>query len=57
LIGFCIKLGVGTLILFSQEEKTAIAKEEKFVLRNWSVDTLIFKTGFLNRFRLLKCEI
>ena len=36
LIDFCIKHQAGTLILMNQEDKSEIAKEEEFVLRNWS---------------------
>ena len=36
LIDFCIQQQAGTLILKNQEDKTGIAKEQEFVLRNWS---------------------
>lgn len=36
LIDFCIKQQAGTLILKDQEDKIGIAKEQEFVLRNWS---------------------
>ncbi|KYH04083.1 hypothetical protein A1704_19325 [Chryseobacterium cucumeris] len=36
LIDFCIKQQAGTLILKNQEDKIGIAKEQEFVLRNWS---------------------
>lgn len=36
LIDFCIRQQAGTLILVQQEAKIGIAKEEEFVLRNWS---------------------
>lgn len=36
LIDFCIQQQAGTLILKNQEAKTEIAKEQEFVLRNWS---------------------
>ena len=36
LIDFCIRQQAGTLILKNQEDKIGIAKEEEFVLRNWS---------------------
>lgn len=36
LIDFCIKHQAGTLILLNQEDKMGIAKEEEFILRNWS---------------------
>ncbi|WP_418502353.1 hypothetical protein [Flagellimonas sp.] len=46
LIDFCIKHQVGTLILLHQEDKTEIAKEEKFVLRNWSYFELMTKIKY-----------
>lgn len=46
LIDFCIKHRAGTLVLIDQEEKTAIAKEEGFVLRNWSYHDLITKIKY-----------
>ena len=36
LIDFCIRQQAGTLVLKNQEEKIGIAKEQEFVLRNWS---------------------
>lgn len=36
LVDFCIEQEAGTLVLVQQEEKIGIAKEEEFVLRNWS---------------------
>lgn len=36
LIDFCIQQQAGTLILKNQEDKIGIAKEQEFVLRNWS---------------------
>ncbi len=36
LIDFCIQQQAGTLVLKDQEDKTGIAKEQEFVLRNWS---------------------
>ncbi|WP_336715237.1 hypothetical protein [Chryseobacterium mucoviscidosis] len=36
LIDFCIKQQAGTLVLKNQEDKIGIAKEQEFVLRNWS---------------------
>ena len=36
LIDFCIEQQASTLILKNQEDKIGIAKEQKFVLRNWS---------------------
>ncbi|SHE78325.1 hypothetical protein [Chryseobacterium sp. OV279] len=36
LIDFCIRQQAGTLILKNQEDKIGIAKDQEFVLRNWS---------------------
>jgi transposase len=36
LIDFCIKNQAGTLLLVNQEQKEEVAKEEEFLLRNWS---------------------
>lgn len=36
LIDFCVQQQAGTLMLMNQEDKIGIAKEEEFVLRNWS---------------------
>jgi len=36
LIDFCIRQQAGTLILKNQEDKIGMAKEQEFVLRNWS---------------------
>lgn len=36
LIDFCIQQQAGTLILKNQEDRIGIAKEQEFVLRNWS---------------------
>ncbi|KQM36558.1 hypothetical protein ASG31_17795 [Chryseobacterium sp. Leaf404] len=36
LIDFCIQQQAGTLILKNQEDKIGIAREQEFVLRNWS---------------------
>lgn len=46
LIDFCVKHRAGTLILLNQEEKTEIAKEEGFVLRNWSYCDLMTKIEY-----------
>ncbi|WP_142783806.1 hypothetical protein [Changchengzhania lutea] len=46
LIDFCIKHRAGTLILLNQEDKIRIAKEEEFVLRNWSYYELITKIKY-----------
>lgn len=36
LIDFCVKHKAGTLLLINQQEKEAVAKEDEFLLRNWS---------------------
>ena len=36
LIDFCIQQHAGTLVLVNQEDKIGIAKDQEFVLRNWS---------------------
>ena len=46
LIDFCIKHQAGTLILINQEDKIDIAKEEAFVLRNWSYYELMTKIKY-----------
>lgn len=46
LIDFCIKHQAGTLILLNQQDKIEIAKEEKFVLRNWSYFELVTKIKY-----------
>jgi len=46
LIDFCIKHQTGTLILLNQEDKIGIAKEEEFVLRNWSYYELMTKIKY-----------
>ena len=46
LIDFCIKQEAGTLILVNQEDKIGIAKEEEFVLRNWSYYELMSKIKY-----------
>ncbi|MDT0678845.1 hypothetical protein RM539_19925, partial [Zunongwangia sp. F117] len=46
LIDFCIKHQAGTLILLDQQEKIEIAKEEAFVLRNWSYYDLMTKIKY-----------
>lgn len=46
LIDFCIEHGAGTLILLNQEDKIGIAKEEEFVLRNWSYYELMTKIKY-----------
>lgn len=46
LIDFCIQQQAGTLILKNQEDKIGIAKEEEFVLRNWSYHELQTKIKY-----------
>ncbi len=46
LIDFCIQQQAGTLMLMDQEDKIGIAKEEGFVLRNWSYCQLITKIQY-----------
>ncbi|WP_424495328.1 hypothetical protein [Salinimicrobium sp. GXAS 041] len=46
LIDFCIKHQAGTLILLDQEKKIELAKEEDFVLRNWSYYDLMTKIKY-----------
>ncbi|MGL6128881.1 hypothetical protein, partial [Chryseobacterium artocarpi] len=36
LINFCIRQQAGTLVIKNQEDKIGIAKDNEFVLRNWS---------------------
>ena len=46
LIDFCIKHQAGTLILMDQQQRSEIAKEEAFVLRNWSYYDLMTKIKY-----------
>lgn len=46
LIEFCRQQGAGTLVLRSQSEKEAEAKENEFLLRNWSYYGLIEKINY-----------
>ncbi|PZW37964.1 hypothetical protein LX95_02757 [Mesonia algae] len=46
LIDFCIQHQAGTLMLMNQEDKIGIAKEEGFVLRNWSYCELLTKIQY-----------
>ncbi len=46
LIDFCIQHQAGTLLLINQEDKIGIAKEEEFVLRNWSYFELMTKIKY-----------
>jgi IS605 OrfB family transposase len=40
LIDICIKFKAGTLLLVNQQQKEEEAKEDAFLLRNWSFYTL-----------------
>jgi hypothetical protein len=46
LIDFCLTHRAGTLILLNQGDKIGIAKEEEFVLRNWSYYELLTKIKY-----------
>jgi hypothetical protein len=46
LIDFCIKHGAATLLLLNQEEKEEIAKEDHYLLQNWSYYNLKEKIGY-----------
>jgi len=46
LIDFCIKHQAGTLILLNQEQTIELAKEDPFLLRNWSYYDLINKIRY-----------
>ena len=46
LIDFCVEKKAGTIVIVDQEEKIQIAKEERFVLRNWSYYELIHKIKY-----------
>lgn len=46
LIDFCKKHQAGTLVLMNQEKKIEIAKEEAFMLRNWSYYDLMTKIKY-----------
>jgi transposase len=46
LIDFCVEHQAGTLILLNQEDKVGIAKEDGFVLRNWSYYELMTKIRY-----------
>jgi len=46
LIDICIRHGAGTLILTRQEEKQEAAKEDEFLLRNWSYYELKEKISY-----------
>ena len=43
---FALNTRRGTLILINQEDKIGIAKEEEFVLRNWSYYELMAKIKY-----------
>ncbi|WP_157209220.1 hypothetical protein [Mariniflexile maritimum] len=46
LIDFCTKHQAGTLVLLNQDDKIGIAKEDGFVLRNWSYYELVTKIKY-----------
>lgn len=46
LIDFCVKHQAGTLLLLNQKEKSELAKEEEFVVRNWSYFELMTKIKY-----------
>lgn len=46
LINICIKHGAATLILTDQQEKEEAAKEDEFLLRNWSYSALKEKISY-----------
>lgn len=46
LIDFCVKHQAATLVLLDMQENTEIAKEEQFVLRNWSYYELMSKIKY-----------
>lgn len=46
LIDFCVEHHAATLVLLDMDEKTEIAKEEQFVLRNWSYYELLTKIKY-----------
>ena len=46
LIDFCIEQQAATLVLTNQEDKVGIAKEQEFVLRNWSYHELQTKIKY-----------
>lgn len=46
LIDFCVKQQAGTLILVNQENRMEIAKEDEFILRNWSYYELMTKIKY-----------
>jgi len=46
LIDICVKSGAGTLLLVNQSNKEDVAKEDEFLLRNWSYYGLIEKIKY-----------
>lgn len=46
LIDMCVKNGAGSLLLMNQSDKQEIAKEDEFILRNWSYFGLIEKIRY-----------
>lgn len=46
LIDICVKSEAGTLLLVNQTNKEEVAKEDEFLLRNWSYYGLIEKIKY-----------
>jgi IS605 OrfB family transposase len=46
LIDICVKHGAATLILTGQQDKEETAKEDEFLLRNWSYHALKEKISY-----------
>jgi len=46
LIELCVKTQAGTLLLVNQSNKEELAKDDKFLLRNWSYYGLIQKIKY-----------
>jgi IS605 OrfB family transposase len=46
LINFCIKHGAATLLLINQQEKEDSAKEDRYLLQNWSYYSLKDKISY-----------
>lgn len=46
LIDFCVKHGAATLLLLNQEEKEEMAKEDHYLLQNWSYYSLKEKISY-----------
>jgi len=46
LIDICVKSGAGTLLLVNQSNIEEVAKDDEFLLRNWSYFGLIEKIRY-----------